>query len=167
MELFIRALSESDIDGPAGLAVVRQSVIDEIATERGGPLFLAERSNRSALWLLDAANGTVADSGYISVLSEVILADDALVGWSCTTVRALPDGARMATIEELGVESGARAIGAGELLLESILKWCRTEGCRGVDSFALPGARETKNFFETFGMKARLLTVHMNLLESL
>jgi hypothetical protein len=30
----------------------------------------------------------------------------------------------------------------------------------GIDSFALPGDRETKNFFETQGMVARLIHVY-------
>ena len=33
-------------------------------------------------------------------------------------------------------------------------------GAVGIDSFALPGDRETKNFFETQGMVARLIHVY-------
>ena len=41
-----------------------------------------------------------------------------------------------------------------------VLDELRAAGCIGIDSRALPGDRETKNFFESFGLKARLLTVH-------
>lgn len=33
-------------------------------------------------------------------------------------------------------------------------------GAIGVDSLALPGDRGTKNFFESFGLKARAIVVH-------
>ena len=33
----------------------------------------------------------------------------------------------------------------------------------GIDSFALPGDRETKNFFESQGMVARLINVYRSL----
>ena len=46
-----------------------------------------------------------------------------------------------------------------------VLDWCRAAGCVGVDSLALPGNRHTKNFFETFGFKARALVVHRSLVE--
>ena len=36
-------------------------------------------------------------------------------------------------------------------------------GAVGIDSLALPGDRETKNFFETFGLKARAIVVHRSL----
>lgn len=156
MDLFVRGLTATDVEGPAGLAVVRSAVLEELTLERGGVLFLAERSPRTAQSFLHVGAGNDA-------LAEVVLADGALVGWSYTVVRELHDGTKLATIEELGVEPEARAIGAGELLLDSVLAWCNSKNCIGVDSFALPGARETKNFFETFGLKARLLTVHIDL----
>ena len=34
----------------------------------------------------------------------------------------------------------------------------------GIDGFALPGDRETKNFFERFGLTARAILVHRSLL---
>ena len=37
-------------------------------------------------------------------------------------------------------------------------------GAIGVDALALPGDRATKNFFETFGLKARAIVVHLSLL---
>ena len=38
--------------------------------------------------------------------------------------------------------------------------WLEARGCRGVDGTALPGDREAKNFYESAGFKARLLTMH-------
>jgi hypothetical protein len=34
-----------------------------------------------------------------------------------------------------------------------------------MDSLALPGDRATKNFFESFGLKARAIVVHRSLVE--
>ena len=156
MELMIRPLSEADLEGPAGLEALRSSISGELANERGGPLFLADRADRSTASLIEG-------SAQGSSRCDIVLADGALVGWAYTTIRHLVNGSSVATIEEIAVDAQARAIGAGEALLDATLAWCRAQGCDGVDSFALPGARETKNFFETFGLKARLLTVHLNL----
>ena len=51
-------------------------------------------------------------------------------------------------------------MGVGEAMMELVLAWCDERGCRGVDSLALPGDRETKNFFERFGLTARAIVVH-------
>ena len=45
-------------------------------------------------------------------------------------------------------------------MLEAIVAWGTDRGAVGVDAIVLPGARDTKNFFETFGLKARALVVH-------
>jgi hypothetical protein len=42
----------------------------------------------------------------------------------------------------------------------SLLDWCRSLGCIGVDSNALPGSRAVKSFFENEGFTARLLVMH-------
>ena len=43
------------------------------------------------------------------------------------------------------------------------MAWAKRWGCIGVDSLALPGDRDTKNFFETHGLVARAITVHRTL----
>jgi hypothetical protein len=44
--------------------------------------------------------------------------------------------------------------------MDAIVAWAEAAGCVGIDSLALPGNRETKNFFETFGLVARAIVVH-------
>jgi hypothetical protein len=39
----------------------------------------------------------------------------------------------------------------------------RGGGCVGIDALALPGNRQTKNFFESFGFTARAIVVHRRL----
>lgn len=154
MDFVVRKAEQKDLDGPNGLAALRKSIATELSGERGGLLFLADRGARTAESLLVPSPDT---------LCEIAEFEGAVLGWSFIGVRLLTDGQSVATIEELAVDPEAREVGAGEALLESALAWCREKGCTGADSFALPGARETKNFFETFGLKARLLTVHIDL----
>jgi GNAT superfamily N-acetyltransferase len=83
-----------------------------------------------------------------------------VVGYGTARTEELRDGSRLGVVDDVYVEPGARGVGVGEAMIGLLLDWCRGEGCIGVDAFALPGMRETKNFFETFGFTARLLVVH-------
>lgn len=158
MEITCYPITAEHLDGDVGLRALREAIATELSEERGGPLFLAEAQRTSIETMLDAVAANQAH-----LLGA--FGDDALIGWAYVRLHALPDNRMLGIISELAVHPDGRQIGAGELLLEQVLAWCRTKACIGVDSYALPGARETKNFFETFGMKARLLTVHVPLLD--
>ena len=88
---------------------------------------------------------------------------DVVVGYLSAEVEPLADGSLLGRLPELYVEPQARAVGVGEAMLEQALAWLREQRCAGVDAYALPGMRDTKNFFETFGFTARLLVVHHRL----
>ena len=118
---------------------------EELAGERGAGVFLNRelRPDESAgrrLWV-----GTY---------------DNVVVGYLSAEVETLADGSRLGRVPEIYVEPGARAVGVGEAMIDQALAWFGAQGCRGVDAYALPGMRDTKNFFETFGFTARLLVVH-------
>jgi N-acetylglutamate synthase-like GNAT family acetyltransferase len=66
-------------------------------------------------------------------------------------------------IDAVYVDPGCRAVGVGEALLGEALAWMAGAGCDAVDAHALPGARQTKNFFEESGFTARLLVVSRRL----
>lgn len=83
-----------------------------------------------------------------------------VVGYSVTRVETLQDGSRLGVIDDIYVHPEGRAVAVGEAMADRIVAWCTEQGCRGIDSLALPGNRETKNFFETFGFKARAIIVH-------
>ncbi len=53
----------------------------------------------------------------------------------------------------------ARKIGLGAALLNHILALAGANKASRISSVALPGDAKTKNFFESFGMKASLLTI--------
>lgn len=125
----------------------------EQADRRGGPLLVARHCRPEPLDLAFAEAQADPTTGLWAGLVDGVPVGYALVS---------ADG-DVAVIEELHVDPEARAVGVGEALLDAIVAWARQVGCCGLDSFALPGARDTKNFFETFGMTARLLVLHRDL----
>jgi len=86
--------------------------------------------------------------------------DGAVIGFAVVRIEPLRDGGRLGVLEDIFGEPEAREVGVGEALVDDVIEWCRARDCIGIDSFALPGNRETKNFFETFGFTARMLVVH-------
>jgi GNAT superfamily N-acetyltransferase len=89
--------------------------------------------------------------------------DSVVLGFAVVSYRELAARVRVGRIEALFVEPDARELGVGEALLDALLEWCQSHQCRTVDAVALPGDRHTKNFFETFGLVARALTVSRSL----
>jgi GNAT superfamily N-acetyltransferase len=63
-------------------------------------------------------------------------------------------------IECCYVEEGARGVGVGTALMESMVAWCTERGCRDMDALALPGDRLTKQRLEAAGFSARLLVLN-------
>ena len=47
--------------------------------------------------------------------------------------------------------------------MDRMLEWVRSRNIPAVDSLALPGDRQTKNFFETHGLVARAIIVQKDL----
>lgn len=149
-----------DADASA-IAVIAEAIRDELVPLRGGAVLLAQQDRRATRESGDVA--TAKPSEPASTAAFVGTIDDVVVGLATVSVEELLDGSRLGVIRELGVLLGARGVGVGEAMLDEVLAFCRRERCRGIDSYALPGTRETKNFFETFGFTARLLVVHTNL----
>lgn len=86
-----------------------------------------------------------------------------VVGYAVASEVALRDGSTVADVGELFVEPGARCVGVGESMMQELLAWATGRGCIGIDATALPGDRATKNFFESFGLVARAISVHRDL----
>ncbi|MGH1493828.1 MAG: GNAT family N-acetyltransferase [Acidimicrobiales bacterium] len=89
--------------------------------------------------------------------------DDVVFGYGFAILESLLDGSCLARLNHFVVDSEARKSGIGEAMMNLLLELAAAEGCIGIDSLALPGDRDTKNFFESFGLKARLLTVHRSI----
>ena len=89
--------------------------------------------------------------------------DGTVVGFGTVEIERLRDGTRLGVIGDLFVERDARAVGVGESIAESIISFCSIAQCVGIDAYALPGARDAKNFFERSGFTARALVMHHKL----
>ncbi|MFT7600626.1 MAG: GNAT superfamily N-acetyltransferase [Acidimicrobiales bacterium] len=139
---------ESDL---GAMRWVAEQVLHEQADARGGDLF----QRREAAGALESIPEAVAaGQGVVGTYDDVVL------GYGIGITEELDDGSLLGRITALAVVADGRGSGIGEAIMNAMLERLRSDGCIGVDATALPGDRHTKNFFESFGLKARLLVVH-------
>ena len=150
-----RPATEADLDQ---LVALCDAALAELAPTRGGGMFIAREAR--AIPVLDSLTEALDDPDRSVWVGTV---DHWPVGYAVAHTEALRNGETLGVIEDLYVEPGARDIGVGEALINVVLAWFRQHGCAGADAYALPGNRETKNFFETAGFTARLLVMHHRL----
>lgn len=153
-----RSACQDDVSVMAALA--EQSTAEQIG-DRGGAIW-AQRETR-AVPAQDSLLVALEDPEQAVVVGTL---DDVVVGYGVVRLETLRDGHRLGVVSDLYVEPEARQVGVGEAMVDQLLDWCRERHCRGVDALALPGNRETKNFFESFGFTARALVVHHKLSDS-
>lgn len=146
-------------DDLAAVADVLGRVAAEMGGQRGGDLYLVREAVRGAVPGGSEAHlaSVLADPAHVAVVGCY---DDVVLGWAVARIEPLVDGRRLGVLDQLVVDPEAREVGIGQEMMELVLAELRAAGCVGVDAHALPGDRATKNFFESFGLKARLLTVH-------
>lgn len=148
----MRRASEHDVDD---LVRLWQLALDEMQQFRGGALYgVREARSRPVDRSFTAELRSDDHATWVGALDGVTL------GFASVRAERLQDARRLAVIEELFVEPEARAIGLGEKIMDEVLAWSSERDCVGVDAYALPGARDTKNFFEMSGFTARLLVMH-------
>lgn len=129
-------------DDASAVAELRELARAAMGDVRGAEQFLA-------------AEGSVEHSAPTVVVGTI---DGAPVGFATLVV----DGSR-ALLAQLFTHPRARGVGVGHAMLTEVRRIAREQGCTELDSFALPGDRDTKNFFESHAMKSRLLVVHASL----
>lgn len=147
-----RTAVDSDISLIAALVV---AATEEKLRQKGGALW-ARREGRPAP--REPALRSALESADHEVAVGTL--DGVVVGYGVVRVERLLDGGLLGVIDDIYVDPGARAVGVGETLMNHLIDWCIARGCFGVDSLALPGDRDTKNFFESFGLVARAIVVH-------
>ena len=145
-------------DDLARIADLVAEALAEQAPLRGGGVFTAREAR--ALPAEASLADALADDRQLLVAGTI---DDTVIGYAAVHLEDLRTGTTLGVIDDIYVEDGARGVGVGEAMIDLVLAWCRARGCSGVDAMALPGNRETKNFFETFGFTARAIVVHRSL----
>ena len=147
-----RPATHADIPRIAELA---EQAVAELTVNKGGAVW-ARREARRAPYV-DSLRADLEAADHCVVVGEIT---GAVIGYAVVRAEALRDGGVLGVLDDIYVEPEAREVGVGEALMDAVEAWCRGRGCIGIDSLALPGNRETKNFFETFGLVARAIVVH-------
>lgn len=150
-----RAAGPRDVDQIVEMA---RAFREEIAEIRGGPLWAAREGLAEPL---EEAYAALLDRDDARLLVGTV--DDAVIGFGAGVLDRLHTGERLGVVSDLYVEPEARGIGVGEGIANALLAWFSEHGCVGVDAWALPGHRMTKNFFEDQGFVSRGIVVHRNL----
>jgi GNAT superfamily N-acetyltransferase len=125
---------------------------------RGGALFVVREARAEPLEA--AFTEELADSSKDVFVGEYA---GVALGYAAISAETLRDRSSLAVITDLYVEPQARQVGVGEALMVLLVGWAAERGCIGIDATALPGDRQTKNFFEASGFTARMLVMHHRL----
>jgi ribosomal protein S18 acetylase RimI-like enzyme len=151
----VEAARRASSDDLPRLAELARAAIDELRPTKGGELWARREARAEPVEPSLAAD--LSDDGTLVLVGTI---DDAVVGYAVAVTEPLSDSSVLARVTDLYAEPGAREVGVGELLLDAIVAWATERRCVGIDSLVLPGNRETKNFFESFGLVARAIVVH-------
>ncbi|MGH9136695.1 MAG: GNAT family N-acetyltransferase [Acidimicrobiales bacterium] len=155
------AARPAEPDDLARAAELYELATAELRAERGGDVWARHsgRPDRDAA-VVARLETLLADPAALALVGTL---DGVVVGYALVRAVELSDGSRLADLTDVYVEPEGRQVGIAELLLDAVLAWARQQGCFGVDAVALPGMRETKNFFEAAGLTARAIVVHKRL----
>jgi GNAT superfamily N-acetyltransferase len=154
----IEAVRPATSEDLGRLAALASAGVAEQVGDRGGAIW-AVREGRPLP--ADASLAALVDDPRHAVLCGTL--DGVVLAYAVVRVEELRDGRSLGVLTDIFVESEAREVGLGELLVDEVVAWCRARGCAGVDALVLPGNRATKNFFEMLGFTARALVVHKSL----
>jgi GNAT superfamily N-acetyltransferase len=140
------------------LVALAEAAVGELAPVRGGDTWARTVGRRPPLE--PPLSKALDDPGHLIVCGTL---DGCVVGYATARVDDLDDGSRLATLDDIYVLPDARHVGVGEAMMDLVVDWAVAEGAFGIDALALPGMRDTKNFFERFGLVARAIVVHRRL----
>lgn len=155
----MEAARPATADDIAQLADIARRALAGVGDQRGGELF-TRREARAEPFEADLRAALDDDPDRHLVTGTF---DGVPFGYGLVRSERLRDGGLLAVLEDFVVDPEARGVGIGEAVMDAVLEWAVAAGCIGIDAMALPGDRETKNFFESFGLKARALVVHRDL----
>lgn len=144
----------------AAVSALARAAVAELGLLRGGPVWQLQDARVEPIEAGVAADLARDRTDGLAVVGTI---DDVVVGYGVSRLAPLSDGSVLAEVSDLYVDPGARGIGLGEAMMDLLVAHATEAGAIGIDALALPGDRETKNFFETFGLKARAIVVHRSL----
>jgi GNAT superfamily N-acetyltransferase len=151
----IEAARPASSDDVPRIAELARAAIAELRSTKGGEVWARREARQEPI-----EDSVAADLANADALVLVGAIDDAVIGYAVAVIDKLPEGGDLARLTDVYVEPEARGVGVGEMLLDVVVSWATDRRCVGLDSLALPGNRETKNFFESFGLVARAIVVH-------
>jgi GNAT superfamily N-acetyltransferase len=127
-----------------------------VVSQRGGRLLVdPEQSRRDGGVARGWVEERLADQATLALVGTL---DEVVIGFAvCHLAGVHP---YRGVLDACFVEPGARGVGVGRLLLDTVVAWLEEQGAEGMDGIALPGDRAAKNFYESAGFKARMLTMH-------
>ncbi len=140
----VRAAVQADTSQLAALEIEARSALVDA---RGGAALLAEQP---------AVDDWAALLGDMWHRVWVATIDDVVVGY--LQLRHA-DGEPTGVVIQVYVAPDAREVGFGDVLLAAAIDAIRSSGGVCVESFALPGDRDTKNLYERAGVTARKIIV--------
>lgn len=139
------------------LALLAREGVAELRPNRGGQIWSLREAHAEPIEPIIDSFLDDDDDRRLAVVGSI---DGTVVGYALMTIEPLHDGALVAMVSDLYVDPGARRVGVGEAMMDLLIAEATAAGAIGIDALALPGDRDTKNFFETFGLTARALLVH-------
>lgn len=145
------AARPATVDDLPVVAAMIDSARPELLEQRGGAMFLVAEAPA-----LTPVEDQLDDPDAVVLVGTY---DDVVLGVATMEFVTLEDGRCVGRVGRLLVDAEARKSGIGEAMMIQLLDACAVKGCMGIESMALPGDRHTKNFFESFGIKARMLVV--------
>jgi GNAT superfamily N-acetyltransferase len=154
----MEAARQATVDDLDELVHLAGAAIHELRAAKGGELWFRRHSRPQPL--AASLRSSLDDDEQLVAVGTI---DDTIVGYGAVRLDVLADGERLAVVDDLFVLPGARGVGVGEVTMDLLLAWSEAAGAVGIDSIALPGMRDTKNFFERFGLVARAILVHRSL----
>jgi GNAT superfamily N-acetyltransferase len=150
-----RRAAASELDQIAELV---RHCIAELQPQRGGTMWSVTAARTEPIE--ERLKLEFADEAKFVVVGDY---EGSIVGYAVCELVLASDGRSFARVSDLFTLEGARHVGVGEAMMDACIEWARAHGAFAIDAAVLPGTRDAKNFFEGFGLTARLLTVSKDL----
>jgi len=145
----------ADVDLLAGLV---RSCRQELIEQRGGRRWAITGARVEPVEQLLVSE--LDDPAVLTVVGEY---EGLGVGFAVGELRTATDGSAYLRVTDLFTMPEARHVGVGEAMMNLCIEWAREHNATAIDAAVLPGTRDAKNFFEGFGLTARMLTVSLEL----